>query len=61
MGARKDVSYDLDHWTRLADRCAASDYAQKRGMHYGVTDAPGGYIVMPLRSIRGPVYYRTDR
>ena len=56
----KDVSYDLDHWARIADRMAASAYAQSHGnMQFGVTDGRASYITIPLEQIKGPIYYRT--
>ncbi len=56
----KDVSYDLDHWARIADRMAASAYAQKNGnLQFGVTDGRNSYITVQLDKIKGPVYYRT--
>ena len=56
----KDISYDLDHWARIADRMASSEYAQKHGnMQFGVTDGRASYITIPLEQIKGPIYYRT--
>ena len=56
----KDISYDLGHWARIADRMAASAYAQSHGnLQFGVTDGRNSYITVPLEQIKGPVYYRT--
>lgn len=56
----KDISYDLGHWSRIANRMAVSEYAHKHGnVQFGVTDGRNSYITIPLDQIKGPVYYRT--
>lgn len=56
----KDVAYDLEHWARIADRMAASDYAEKHGgLQFGVTQGNNSYLVEQLDMIRGPVLYST--
>ena len=56
----RDVAYDLEHWARIADRMAASDYAEKHGgLQFGVTNGNNCYLVEQLDMIRGPVLYST--
>ena len=56
----KDIAYDLEHWARIADRMAASNYAEKHGgLQFGVTKGNNCYLVEQLDMIRGPVLYST--